>query len=52
VERSFVSFSEAAQEASFSRILNGNHTRLDQVAGEDLGHDVAGFFLGHALQPR
>jgi hypothetical protein len=52
VERSFVSFSEAAQEASFSRILNGNHTRLDEVAGEDLGHDVAGFVLGHALQPR
>jgi PAP2 superfamily len=52
VERSFVSFSEAAQEASFSRILNGNHTRLDEVAGEDLGHDVAGFVLGHELRPR
>jgi PAP2 superfamily len=45
VERSFVSFSEAAQEASVSRIYNGNHSRLDEVAGEDLGHDVAGFVL-------
>lgn len=47
VERSFVSFSEAAQEASVSRIYNGNHTRLDEVAGENLGHDVAGFVLRH-----
>jgi hypothetical protein len=46
-ERSFVSFSEAAQEASVSRIYNGNHTRLDEVAGENLGHDVAGFVLRH-----
>jgi hypothetical protein len=52
VERSFVSFSEAAQEASVSRILNGNHTRLDEVAGEDLGHDVAGFVLRHDLRGR
>ena len=50
VERSFVSFSEAAQEASASRIFNGNHTRLDEVAGEDLGHDVAGFVLHHDLR--
>jgi hypothetical protein len=48
VARSFVSFSEAAQEASVSRIYNGNHTRLDQVAGENLGHDVAGFVLLHS----
>jgi hypothetical protein len=46
VERSFTSFSEAAEEASVSRIYNGNHTRLDEVAGENLGRDVAGFVLG------
>jgi len=45
VARGFVSFSEAAHEATVSRIYNGNHTRLDQVAGENLGHDVAGFVL-------
>jgi hypothetical protein len=45
VLREFTSFSEAAEEASVSRIYNGNHTRIDQVAGENLGRDVAGFVL-------
>ena len=45
VLRGFTSFTEAAEEASVSRIYNGNHTRIDQVAGENLGHDVAGFVL-------
>jgi hypothetical protein len=52
VERSFVSFSEAAEEASVSRIYNGNHTRVDQVAGENLGHDVAGLVLEKQLLAR
>ena len=39
--RTFTSFAEAAQEASVSRIYNGNHTRLDEAAGENLGRDVA-----------
>jgi PAP2 superfamily len=47
VTRSFTSFSRAADEASLSRILNGNHTRLDEAAGEGLGHDVAGYVLRH-----
>ena len=51
VERPFVSFSEAAEEASVSRIYNGNHTRIDQVAGENLGRDVAGFVLQSELLP-
>jgi hypothetical protein len=46
VLREFSSFSEAAEEASVSRIYNGNHTRIDQVAGENLGRDVAGFVTG------
>jgi hypothetical protein len=50
VERDFTSFSEAAGEASVSRIYNGNHTRVDQVAGENLGHDVARWALAHALR--
>jgi hypothetical protein len=49
--RSPVSFSEAAEEASVSRIYNGNHTRIDQVAGEDLGRDAADFVLHHDLLP-
>jgi hypothetical protein len=44
-----VSFSEAAQEASMSRIYNSNHTRLDEVAGENLGHDIAGFVLARDM---
>jgi PAP2 superfamily protein len=52
VLRSFVSFTEAAQEASVSRIYNGNHTRVDQVAGENLGHNVSGFVLSRELAPR
>jgi len=43
VLRDFTSFTEAAEEASVSRIYNGNHTRIDQIAGENLGHDVAAF---------
>ena len=50
--RSFVSFSEAAQEASMSRIYNGNHTRLDEVAGENLGHDIVSFVLARDLPRR
>ena len=40
----------SAVEATVSRIYNGNHTRIDQVAGENLGRDVAGFVLARALR--
>jgi len=51
VTRSFTSFSAAAEEAGFSRILAGQHTRLDHLAGLTLGHEVAGFVLDNALLP-
>jgi len=51
VMRSFTSFNAAAQEAGLSRIFSGQHTRLDHVAGLELGHDVAGFVLHNALLP-
>jgi hypothetical protein len=51
VTRSFTSFDAAAQEAGLSRIFSGQHTRLDHVAGLELGHDVAGFVLHNALLP-
>jgi hypothetical protein len=41
VERSFDSFSDAAQEAGLSRIYAGQHFRFDHVAGQQLGTDVA-----------
>jgi hypothetical protein len=45
VTRSFGSFSAAAREAGLSRIYAGVHTRLDHVAGAQLGDDVARFVL-------
>ena len=51
VVRSFSSFSAAAEEAGLSRIYAGQHTRLDHVAGQTLGRDVARFVLGNALLP-
>ena len=51
VTRSFTSFSDAAQEAGLSRIFAGVHTRLDHLAGLELGNNVAGFVLRHALLP-
>src|SRR6185312_17140517 len=40
VQRSFTSFSGAAQEAALSRIYAGQHTRVDHVAGVELGRNV------------
>ncbi len=51
VTRSFTSFTAAAQEAGLSRIFSGQHTRIDHVAGVELGHDVARFVLHNALLP-
>jgi hypothetical protein len=39
----------AAVEAGFSRILAGQHTTLDDQAGQQLGHQVATFAL-HQMQ--
>jgi membrane-associated phospholipid phosphatase len=51
VTRSFTSFSGAVSEAGLSRIYAGVHTRLDHVAGLQLGNDIAGFVLHNALLP-
>jgi hypothetical protein len=52
VVRSFTSFSAAADEASVSRILAGQHFRFDQDAGQRLGRNVADFVLENFLTPR
>ena len=44
--RSFDSILAAADEAGLSRIYAGQHTRLDHVAGQALGSQVAQFDLG------
>ncbi len=45
VTRTFTSFQAVADEAGLRRILAGQHTRLDHVAGQKLGRQVADFVL-------
>jgi hypothetical protein len=51
VTRSFHSFSEAADEASASRIFAGQHFRYDEDAGQALGDGVGDFVVHDLLQP-
>jgi hypothetical protein len=51
VERMFTSFSDAADEASVSRIYAGQHFRFDQVAGERLGKQIADYVTQNFLLP-
>jgi hypothetical protein len=51
IERSFTSFSSAAEEATLSRIFAGQHFRFDLAAGQRLGRDVADFVLDNFLTP-
>jgi hypothetical protein len=50
VVRSFESFSQAADEASASRIYAGQHFRYDEEAGQALGDAVADFVADHGLR--
>jgi membrane-associated phospholipid phosphatase len=47
VTRTFNSFQAAANEATLSRIFAGQHTMIDLVAGQQLGHHVGDFVLDH-----
>jgi hypothetical protein len=49
VQRSFASFSAAANEATLSRIYAGQHFRTDEAAGQQLGDEVADYVLQKAL---
>jgi PAP2 superfamily protein len=49
VERSFTSISAAAEEATLSRILGGQHFRFDLTTGQRLGREVADFVLDNFL---
>jgi len=51
VTRSFSSFSQAADEASVSRIYAGQHFRYDEDAGQALGGQVGDFVSTHILGP-
>jgi hypothetical protein len=52
IERSFASFSAAAEEATLSRIFAGVHFRFDLTTGQRLGRDVADFVVDRFLTPR
>ncbi len=49
ISRDFASFSQAADEASDSRIFAGQHFRYDEEAGQTLGAQVGDFVIDHAL---
>ena len=49
VDRSFTSFSSAAEEATLSRIFAGVHFRSDLTAGQHLGRQIADFVLDNFL---
>ena len=50
--RSFENFSDAAEEATLSRIFAGQHFRFDLTTGNRLGREVADFVVDHFLTPR
>ena len=52
VDRSFTSFSAAAEEATLSRIFAGVHFLFDLMAGQRLGNDVADFVVDNFLTSR
>jgi hypothetical protein len=52
VERSFESFSAAAEEATLSRIFAGVHFRSDLTTGQRLGREVADFVVDNFLTPQ
>jgi membrane-associated phospholipid phosphatase len=49
VTRHFTSFSDAAREASLSRIFAGVHFRTDEDTGERLGREIADFVTDRFL---
>jgi hypothetical protein len=52
VDRSFTSFSAAAEEATLSRIFAGVHFLFDLTSGQRLGSDIADFIVDNFLTSR
>ncbi len=51
VERSFTSFSSAAEEATLSRVFAGQHFRFDLTTGQRLGREIADLVVDNFLTP-
>ncbi len=51
IDRSFTTFSAAAQEATLSRIFAGQHFSFDLTQGHVLGYRVADFVIDNFLTP-
>ena len=52
VERSFITFPAAAEEATLSRIFAGAHFLFDLTTGQRLGSDIADFIVDNFLTSR
>jgi len=52
VDRTFTSFTTAAEEATLSRIFAGVHFRSDLTVGQELGQNLADFVDENFLRPR
>lgn len=51
VDRTFTSFSAAAEEATLSRIFAGVHFRTDLTTGQHLGHQIADLVVDNFFTP-
>ena len=52
IERSFTSFTAAAEEATVSRIFAGVHFSSDLTVGQELGRNIGDFVDENVLLPR
>jgi len=50
--RSYLSFSEMANEVAESRIYGGIHFRFDQIAGQAVGRNVGNYVFLNFMKPR
>jgi hypothetical protein len=51
VVRQFPSFSAACEEVGLSRVFGGIHTRSANLAGQEIGRQVADWVFDHAIAP-
>src|SRR5262249_46645224 len=52
VTRSYTSFWDAANEQARSRVYGGIHFSFDNVAGQQIGTNVANYVMENYLEPR